>query len=76
MQPQRYEFSTIFNYDQINGVLIPKFNIVINGVRYSAWTPISRTTLFSGLNLFNYINRPMQAVWDPTNFVLTVEGFL
>ena len=75
MQPKRYEFNAIFNYDAANGVITPRYNVVINGVRFNAGAPITRSTLFAGLNLFNYIGRSMQAIWDPSSAILTIEGF-
>ena len=76
MQPKRYEFISIFDYNATNGVVIPKYNVVVGGVRYPARGPITRATSFSGLDLFNYIGRPMQAVWDPSSLTLTIQGFL
>ena len=75
MQRERYEFNTIFDYGPSAGVIIPKYNVVVGGARYSAGMPITRGTVFSGLNLFNYIGRPLQGIWDPANQILTIEGF-
>lgn len=75
MQPQRYEFSTIFDNPSA-GVLVPKFNVVIGLARYNAGIPITLSTQTMGLNLFNYIGRPIAGQWDGVTRTLTIQGFI
>lgn len=70
-----YRFGAIFNYDSNLGILTPRFNVSINGIRFAAGTPITRFTSFGGLNLFNYIGRGITGNWDAATRVLTISGF-
>lgn len=40
--PNRYKFETIFDYDDRNRILIPKYDISISGKRYNKGVAITR----------------------------------
>jgi len=71
----RYRFEVIFNYNATTGIIIPRFNVLINGVPFNRGVAIYRSTSFGGLNLFNYIGRDIAGTWNPQTRVLTVLGF-
>ncbi len=73
--PSRYRFEAIFLVDSAGGTITPKYNVVINGMRFNQGSTIARLTSFGGLNLFNYVGRPLAGTWDPVNRVLTILGF-
>lgn len=70
-----YAFDTIFYYNPANGTLIPRYNIIINGIRINAGSPIAPNTSFLGLNLSTYVGRGILGDWDNNNRILTVVGF-
>ena len=73
MPASRYNFTDIFDHDQVNGILVPKFDIIVNGVRHANGVGITQIGLTGALNLFNYIGHDIAGTWDGTN--LTIEGF-
>jgi hypothetical protein len=72
----RYSFGNIFTYDSVNGILIPKYNVVFNNWAFTKGMAINRTTGPFAPTLFNYIGRDMIGKWNPTTAQLTVEGFI
>lgn len=75
MPQGRYAFNTLFDYDPINGILIPKFDLIINNTILRQGVAISRNTYTGGLNLFNYIGRSVAGSWDSNTRQLQVAGF-
>lgn len=75
MTTSRYNFYEIFDYDQTRGILIPKFNITVNGMRYNKGVLIAQSSLMGNLNLFNYIGHGIAGTWDVSTFVLNILGF-
>lgn len=75
MQPSRYNFDTIFTYIPQGDYIVPKFNVLINGVRFNTGTAIYRSSYLGGLNLFNYIGRPIAGTWDVATSTLNILGF-
>lgn len=73
--PSRYEFYTIFFVNYALGYIVPRYNVVINGVRFNQGTTINRNSLAGGLNLFDYIGRGIAGRWDPLSRTLTIDGF-
>jgi len=76
MVVNRYTFSNVFSYYPTGGgVIIPEYNIVINGVSFNRGSAITRSTYIGGLNLFNYIGRDIAAIWYPETKILSIQGF-
>jgi hypothetical protein len=73
--PKRYRFQVIFDFNSRGDFIIPKFNIIINGVPFSKGTAIYRSTFLGGLNLFNYIDRDIAGEWNSRNRTLNILGF-
>lgn len=72
---KRYRFEVIFEYNSLQGIITPKFNVQINGVIFNKGVSIYRSTSFGGLNLFNYIGRPIAGTWNAGTRTLTILGF-
>jgi hypothetical protein len=75
MPQGRYAFNTLFDYDATNGILIPRFDLVINNTLLPKGVAISKSTFTGGLNLFNYVGRALAGTWNPVTKQLTVAGF-
>jgi hypothetical protein len=77
MEPKRYSFNIIFDYNYGSGSLVPKYDVVINNHRYRKGQPILKniSTLITGLNLFNYIGQDIAGKWDSERKELTIVGF-
>lgn len=73
--PNRYRFDTIFSYNTTLGIIIPQFTVIINNTRFNKGVSINRYTVFSGLNLFNYIGRDIAGYWNSITKELTIAGF-
>jgi hypothetical protein len=73
--PKKYEFDTIFNYSLSNGLIIPRYTVVVNNIRYPKGVAISKATDFKGLNLFNYIGKDIAGQWDGERKELNIVGF-
>jgi hypothetical protein len=71
----RYRFEAVFNVYPELGIIIPRFNVIINNVIAARGQAINRNTTFNGLNLFNYIGRDFAGTWDPVRRYLTISGF-
>jgi hypothetical protein len=71
----RYAFENIFNVYPDLGIIIPRFNVVINNTIASQGQAINKNTTFNGLNLFDYIGRDFAGTWDPRTRYLTISGF-
>lgn len=75
MSPGRYKFANIFTYDPTNGIIVPRFDVIINGWKLNQGATINRYTFIGGLDLFNYIGKDMAGTWDAKNRVVTIQGF-
>ena len=75
MVPLRYRFNDIFFYNPTTGVLIPRYTVIINNVRYFEGIPIANIPAIGRLNLYDYIGRDFLGEWNPTARELTVSGF-
>ncbi|MDD2496481.1 MAG: hypothetical protein PHE29_14990 [Tissierellia bacterium] len=73
--PERYKFDTIFNYNAIVGIIIPRYTVIINNTRYEQGIAITKNTFFDSLDLFKYIGRDIAGKWNPTSRELTMFGF-
>lgn len=71
----RYRFEDIFNVYPALGIIIPRYNVVINNVIALQGQAINKNTTFNGLNLFNYIGREFAGTWNPGTRYLTISGF-
>lgn len=70
-----YSFDTIFAYDPVNNILVPRFNVKINGVYIAANTVINPVTNTGGVNLYSYIGKTIVGTWDATTSTLYIVGF-
>lgn len=75
MPQSRYSFYALFNYDASNGLLIPKFDLIINNTILTKGIAISKGTPTGGLNLFNYVGRSVAGTWDESTQKLEIAGF-
>ncbi len=75
MEQLRYNFDTIFSYDPVNNILIPKFNVSINGIFLSNGNPINPATATGGVNLFNYVGKGIIGTWNSETNTLYIVGF-
>ncbi len=75
MPVAKYKFDTIFTYDSINGIIIPKYTVVINNTKLPEGVAINGNTYTGGLILFNYIGRSLAGTWYSDRRELVVEGF-
>ncbi len=72
---RRYRFEAIF-YVYLNvGIIVPRFNVIINNTRIQSGQAISKNSLVGGLDLFNYVGHSISGEWDPTTRELTILGF-
>jgi hypothetical protein len=70
-----YNFDTIFTYDPVNHVLVPKFNVSINGIYLPKDVPINLSTPTGGVNLFNYVGKSIVGTWNDETNTLYIVGF-
>ncbi len=75
MSSLRYDFNNIFFYNPTTGVLIPRYNVIINNLRYPAGIPIVNVSMPGRLNLYDYIGRPLLGEWNEQARELTISGF-
>ena len=75
-EPQKtYTFDSVFTYDPLNGLLVPKFDIKIDTMFLNKNQALNRASFVGGLNLFDYIGRKIVGSWDPATSILTIAGF-
>ncbi len=72
---RRYKFEAIFYVYPDIGIIIPRFNVIINNTLMPQGQAISKSSLEGGLNLFNYIGRSISGTWDGATRQLTILGF-
>ena len=72
---KRYRFGAVFNVYPDLGIIIPRFNVIINNSIAPKGQAVTKNTTFNGLNLFDYIGREFAGTWDPTTKYLTISGF-
>lgn len=75
MTAARYNFDTIFTYDQTRDVIVPKYDVALNGSRFPKNVPISKDPNSPGLVLFRYLGRGINGVYDKETGVLKIDGF-
>ncbi len=75
MAPLRYLFNDIFFYYPETGVLIPRYTVILNNVRYPENIPIANIPALGRLNLYDYIGRDFLGEWNPLTRELTMSGF-
>lgn len=75
MQPLSYNFYTLFTYDPTNGILVPRYNLLINNVLLQENVAINRNTPMGGVNLFDNVGRTVVGTWNPQTRILTIAGF-
>ena len=75
MEQLSYSFDTIFTYDPVRNILIPKFNTSINGIYLSKDIPINPSTPTGGVNLFNYVGKSIVGTWNAETSTLYIVGF-
>ena len=71
----RYRFDAVFDYNPSTGTTIPRYTVLINGVKFNQDTPIVKSASFGGLTLPNYIDRDIAGTWDASTKILTILGF-
>jgi hypothetical protein len=71
----RYKFQNIFSYDPLNGIIIPMFDVIVNGVIFKKGIALTKSSLLGRINLFNYIGRDIAGMWDPQKQVIIIQGF-
>lgn len=75
MPTARYNFDTIFAYDAARDVIVPKYDVTLNGSRFPKNVPISKDPNSPGLVLFRYVGRDINGVYDQETGVLKIDGF-
>lgn len=75
IQRSMYEFGSIFYVNYALGYIVPRYNVVINGVRVNQGTIINRNSLVGGLNLFDYIGRRIAGTWEDATRTVVINGF-
>jgi len=71
----RYRFFDAFATSTVSGLLYPRINIVINGLRFPIYYNIPRGISFGGLDLYNYVGRDIAGTFDSISNTLTMSGF-
>jgi hypothetical protein len=71
----RYNFDTIFDYDSARDVIVPKYDVTLNGSRFPKNVPISKDPNSPGRVLFGYLGRDINGVYDTETGVLKIDGF-
>lgn len=75
MPAARYNFDAIFTYDSARDVIVPKYDVTLNGSRFPKNAPISKDPNSNGLVLFSYLGRDINGVYDKDTGVLKIDGF-
>ncbi len=70
----RYKFFDIFQ-STLSGYLVPRFDIIINAVKWHKDTPIARGPIFGGLDLYTVSNKDIAGIWELSTKELTIVGF-
>jgi hypothetical protein len=71
----RYNFDTIFAYDSARDVIVPKYDVTLNGSRFPRNVPISKDPNSPGIVLFRYLGRDINGFYDQETGVLKIDGF-
>lgn len=75
MSDQLYNFYAIFDYAPANGIITPKFDVIINNALLRRGVPITPSTFTGGVSLFQYVGRSFAGVWNEKARQLTIERF-
>lgn len=70
-----YNFDTIFGFDPVRNILVPKFNISVNGIYLPKDIPINPATPTGGVNLFNFAGKSIVGTWNDETNTLYIVGF-
>ncbi|HVB24091.1 MAG TPA: hypothetical protein VNG51_19290 [Ktedonobacteraceae bacterium] len=70
----QYNFYEIFTYDARNGILLPKYDVLVTDVLHRKGIAITQRHIV-GLNMFDYIGRSLVGQWDKKREMLEIVGF-
>lgn len=72
---ERYNFYNIFSISPASGFIIPKFDIIVNGIKFRRGVPILPGLTFGGINLYKYTGKDIAGKWNSVTRELTFMGF-